>query len=309
MSKVERNLEIPKYDLAINTTDQGLIISQNGASYIANKWQLTDEVISIINLAHSAGLTCHWQKGHPSASKYKGASGYQSGIHHISFARSHDEKWVFVLGGEAKPPAVNIITFNKDFKQFLDNSGCEAEWEWAGGKNIFVQPKYLHKLLNLLTKEDLDAVHFARLEPNRWKSTVSRTGLNSEELVEKAILDKLKNNPENKHLKILIRPHYKKYIPDLIFQRTGKPIILELKLAVAGLPALQQIKSYMEFSPIKNEFSGLVGGIVARDFHPDLRAEIVKYKNLGLYRYDWNGEISLTHEGGADILKISEIII
>jgi hypothetical protein len=102
----------------------------------------------VIDTALSFGLTHLWQKGHPSKDE----------SHHISFSFSHEpESWIFVIGGEAKPPHLKFFTFNKRLKADFKDSGFEWTWEWenSGGKNILIQPRDLRTILEHLPLDDI----------------------------------------------------------------------------------------------------------------------------------------------------------
>jgi len=304
MRDSDRNILLkPEYDLEIEEIEWGISVSQRNVTYVARKWKLTDNVKYIIDIAHKAGLTCHWQYGHPSSNVYLGNNGFEKGSHHLSFSRSHEEKWIFVIGAEAHPPNVDFITFNKAYRNFVANSGVTWRWEWSGGENILIQLEDLEALIGKLTRIDMDAIRDSKGHTSQWKSKLGKTGLNSEFLVEQALLDKFKDVRIKPKLSLLVRPHIDGLIPDIIITSTSKPLILELKLDIAGLPALEQISAYMKLSSVKSAYTDLIGGIIARDFHPDLLKTIKFTHGIGLFSYSWDGELSLLHVAGDNTLE------
>jgi hypothetical protein len=133
-------------DLVLEDREGGTWISQRGKAYLARRWRLTDQVVKIVESAIESGLTCLWQSGHP-----KGGSS-----HHISFSFTHaPASWIFVLGGEARPPEVRQITLNKKLKDLLEKSDIHYFWESAGGKNFTIATEDLTDFLALVKNSPL----------------------------------------------------------------------------------------------------------------------------------------------------------
>ena len=84
----------------------GVRVTQNGKSYLARSWQLTDEVRSMIYLSISQCFNYLWVKNHPRG----------DAIHYISFARSHTPPWDYLL---AKESSGERITVNKNHESKL----------------------------------------------------------------------------------------------------------------------------------------------------------------------------------------------
>lgn len=117
-----------------------LTVSQNGRSYLALRWKMTEELVAVVQTALHFGLSKLWQTGHP--------RGRQSS--HISFSRTHESaSWVFSLGLEAQPPRLQKITFNKRFLPIFEASDLEWTRQKAGG-NLFIPPGRLIDTLTLL---------------------------------------------------------------------------------------------------------------------------------------------------------------
>ncbi len=133
----------PEVDLVIEEVAGGLRITQEGRTYLARKWQLTPEVRRVIDLALQYGLQCLWQQGHPGGDT----------SHHISFSFDRSRSsWIFVMGGEAGPPALKRVTFHRRLKEYFRHAGLGWVWDWetAGGKNILVAPTDVESILQTL---------------------------------------------------------------------------------------------------------------------------------------------------------------
>jgi hypothetical protein len=144
-------LVFPEYDLRIEATEQGLLVSQEGKRYLARKWQLTPEVIKVIETGIAAGLTNLWQYGHPSKDESP----------HISFSFSRDPvSWVFVIGAEARPPKLRYVTFQNRLKPYFERfKGDGYAWAWqienGAGGNIRTDPADLKQILAALPLENI----------------------------------------------------------------------------------------------------------------------------------------------------------
>ena len=88
---------------------QGVKVTQNGKSYFARDWQLTDDVKEVIETSIRHGVDKLWVEGHPSK--------WES--HHICFSRSHSLPWDYLIGGEGLKKR-DRITVNKKHKKILD---------------------------------------------------------------------------------------------------------------------------------------------------------------------------------------------
>ena len=88
---------------------QGVKVIQNGKSYFARDWQLTDDVKEVIETSIHHRFDKLWVEGHP--------RGWES--HHICFSRSHSLPWDYLIGGEGVKKR-DRITVNKNHKGILD---------------------------------------------------------------------------------------------------------------------------------------------------------------------------------------------
>ena len=105
----------------------GVRVTQNGKSYLARRWQLTDEVRSMIYLSISQCFNCLWVKNH-----LRGDA-----IHYICFARSHTPPWDYLL---AKESSGERITVNKNHESKLRQAGIYFEIQTGGGHHLEIPP-------------------------------------------------------------------------------------------------------------------------------------------------------------------------
>ena len=143
-----------------NRSHIGILVEQNGRSYIARKWFLTDRVKEIIGSAVDQGLNCLWRHGHPQDQYFLEGSKERVGAPHIGFSEDHHKRWVFAIGPESRPPRTKVITFHKNYENQLiaifgrentSNENLVAAGTWAketrGGKNLFIHPDDLDSVL------------------------------------------------------------------------------------------------------------------------------------------------------------------
>jgi hypothetical protein len=127
-------MEFPELDLTFEEEKNagGVRVTQNGKPYLAHRWQLTDEVRSMIYLSISQYFHCLWVKNHPRG----------DAIHYICFARSHTPPWDYLL---AKESSGERITVNKNHESKLRQAGIYFEIQTGGGHHLEIPPN-LHNM-------------------------------------------------------------------------------------------------------------------------------------------------------------------
>ena len=143
-----KSMEWSTDDILLEEIDGSLYVTQGDRKYKARDWKLSDHLVDIINLAVSYGIGCVWRKNHPQKRYFKGGGYFEEGSHHIGFSRSSGERWVFLIGGEAGPPEIRKITFEKHYGEFLKATKVEIDKATFGGKDFSVNPKDLKKILD-----------------------------------------------------------------------------------------------------------------------------------------------------------------
>jgi hypothetical protein len=146
----------------------GVLVEQGGRAYIARRWRLTGAVKDVIAMAVKYGFDRLWRSGHP-RDEYllPGGAKYKLGSPHIGFSRPNDKRWLFVLGQEAGPPDINLITIQRteNERHVKDIFGNEnqiddpkdlkkGKWvrEMRGGRNLFIHPDDLEMVLMEIKK-------------------------------------------------------------------------------------------------------------------------------------------------------------
>ncbi len=162
-------LQIPESDLVLSDVGDatqphiGVLVEQDDRSYIARRWRLTGDVERTVRLAIQHGFDRLWRFGHPQDDYFIGGAKERTGAPHIGFSRDPHERWSFVIGPEARPPSLKVITFHKSHERLLKDLFGEAKsdtgntispenWiqEFRGGRNLLTHPSDLEFILKRL---------------------------------------------------------------------------------------------------------------------------------------------------------------
>ena len=122
-----QKMEFPHLNLTLEKDAGGVKVMQNGKAYLARKWQLTDEVRSIIYLSISQCFNCLWLNHHPRG----------DAIHYICFARSPTPPWDYLLANESNGER---ITINKNHENKLRQAGIYFEIRTGRDRHLTVLP-------------------------------------------------------------------------------------------------------------------------------------------------------------------------
>ncbi|MBN2565985.1 MAG: hypothetical protein JXB46_09785 [Candidatus Eisenbacteria bacterium] len=293
----------PEHDIRIEEVPGGVLVSQEGHQYLARRWRLTPQVRRVLDLGIEHGLTCLWRSGHPIGLER----------HHISFSFTHARaSWVFAIGGEAGPPRLKRVTFNKQLKEYFKHSGLDWVWNWenAGGKNIFIDPNDLESVLQTLP---LDHIRRGDLPVTRRSPTrSSRQFYAKESDLERELYGMIRRGAvptvevqtqrrfdANDRFEVAPRP-------DILVADHEMMIVIELKLHEAGEADLGQIDRYLRNQAIAAACSGrrLHGVLVAYRFAPAVLMAAKSRSDLTLVRYQQSadGELTLQSILGSAVL-------
>ena len=162
-------LQIPEADLVLSDVGDekqphiGVLVEQDNRSYIARRWHLNGDVEKTVRLAIKHGYDRLWRFGHPQDDYFLGGAKERTGAPHIGFSRGHHERWFFVIGPEARPPNIKVITIHKSHEEELtalfgpaksdaENTITPENWiqENRGGRNILTHPSDLEFILKRL---------------------------------------------------------------------------------------------------------------------------------------------------------------
>lgn len=292
-------LSFPQHDLVLEDHQGGLWVEQGKKKYLARRWQLTNQVIGIIQLALAKDLRCLWQEGHPG----------KETSHHISFSFSHEPaSWVFCIGVEAGPPKVKKITISKKVRGILTRNDINPFWENAGGKNFSIVPEKLPAFLDLVEKSKLkDISNLAPFSFHR-KQTAQITDFQSERDLEDCIVEAIGETGVSIHRQRRFRSSHfidSRDIPDIIVEALGLTIVVELKLYRAIEPDIVQLSRYLANAELRAAFTdrAIHGVLIAAGFDASLQNAAVAIGNCSLYSYAEKTGLPLRLIAGPDVLE------
>ena len=274
-----------QHDLLITEQDEGLLIVQNNKTFLARKWKLTQEVRNIIELSLNKGFCKLWVEGHP-----KGDTS-----HYICFSRSHSKPWEYLIGGEARPPNVKIITVNATHRKLLETSNVNLHWQNFGGKHLFLSPKI--EMLELLISEISVVPHESFIPSPRQSGTkIKRSGFRKENELEEFIFNKLTALGYlvyRQHRFITNNELESDSKPDIILEEKNDVYIIELKLNAAHIADLNQLNRYLNNKDLKEKFSEkkIKGILLTGHYDPTILSEAkVQHPEINLYSYKYKTE-------------------
>lgn len=271
-----------KNDLLITEQDEGLLIAQNKKTFLARKWQLTKEVQEIIKLSLNKGFCKLWVDGHP-----KGDTS-----HYICFSRSHSKPWEYLIGGEARPPNVKMITVNNTHRKLLETSSVNFHWQNFGGKHLFLSPKI--EMLKLLISEISRVPHESFVTNNKSVGTsIKQSGFRIENELEEYVFNKFISNNYVVHRQHRFKTNNELESdskPDIILEDNNKVYIIELKLNAAHIADLNQLDRYLNNNKLISRFSGkeIIGILLTGHYDQTILDEAkIKFPKINLYFYSY----------------------
>ena len=274
-----------EHDLLITEQNEGLLIAQNNKTFLARKWRLTQEVKDIIELSLNKGFSKLWVEGHP-----KGDTS-----HYICFSRSHSKPWEYLLGGEARPPNIKMITVNATHRKLLETSNVNFHWQNFGGKHLFLSPKT--EMLELLISEISKVPHESFIPITKSGGTkIKRSGFRKENELEEFIFESLTSSGYlvyRQHRFITNNELESDSKPDIILEENNNVYIIELKLNAAHTADLNQLFRYLNNNELRANFSQkkIKGILLAGHFDPTILNEArVKFPEINLYSYVYEAE-------------------
>jgi|SRR5210317_1484511 hypothetical protein len=131
-----QKMKFPHLDLTLEEETGGVRITQNGKSYLTDKWKLREDVRAMIYLSISQCFHCLWVKNHPSNKKLLAGTP----THYICFTRSHTPPWDYLLAIETEKNFGESITINKKHKKKLCTAKIHFVQQTSGSKQLMVLP-------------------------------------------------------------------------------------------------------------------------------------------------------------------------
>lgn len=277
-------------DLTISEVSDGLIITQCGESYLAKHWELSNEVISVIDKAIEHGLTCLIRHSHPKKNNRLPAN--KRGVKYIGFSQFPEESWVFVLDRfpvkrrTSNRIAPTQVTFEKHYRGVLMSAGITIADESGGGQNSFVPIHELEPALEACGAKEREEVELA-IGSRDWKRVAESIGFVREDMLERWMVEEWRTLPFGNQL-ILVRNQFPAngYL-DILAEdkKTKSEIIFELKRSTANRKVIEnQLTQYVE---CRRQNANVVwGAVVARNFSAEALAAAKEADfPLQLYRF------------------------
>ena len=131
-----QKMAFPHLSLTLKEEPGGFRVTQNGKSYLADKWKLREDVRAMIYLSISQCFNCLWVKNHPSDKKILAGTP----THYICFARSHIPPWDYLLAIETEKNFGESITVNKKHKEKLRTAKIHFVQQKRGSRHLMVVP-------------------------------------------------------------------------------------------------------------------------------------------------------------------------
>lgn len=282
-----KTLSFYKHDIRLLETNEGVMIYQNGREYLARKWQLTTDVVTVIEAAVKSGFSYLWVKGHPS----------RDSAHYICFARDHQSPWEFLIGGEAKPPNLECITINKKLRGSLAKLSDALVWQNFGAKHLYVEPNieklsWVMDLINKIPRHELiDSSKARTLRPRE----VRKIGFQLEKQLEDFVFNLLVSQgyePQRQPRAFKSNKNIEKdSIPDILLGVNKELFIIELKLNSADIADLFQLDRYACNLELQKKYHNFVlrPVLVAAYFSQDILTEVKSIdKDFELISFNYN---------------------
>lgn len=273
---VTPKLEFKNAGLTMLQTKAGILVKQNGREYLAEKWQLSNQVKEIIETAVSNGFTSLWVNGHPSSTN----------AHYICFSRSHDKPWEFLIGREAKPPNVKCITINKKLRVNLEQLSDNLNWQNFGGKHLFIEPTIdkLLWMLNLIQQIPRETLVTSNVARRLSKTQESAVGFQLEKHLEDYVFEHLLKRGYSpiRQPRAFTSNHAieQDSIPDILLEVGDCLFVIELKLNATDLADLYQLNRYATNKEIisKHQHKIIKPVLLTGYFHDEIVEEARKFE-------------------------------
>lgn len=262
----------------LRDTAAGVVIEQDGRTYVMRRRRLSPELLRIVDVAFSHGSGClirlspSMTPRHPSKPE----------ADYVGFSKSPFHRWTFVVDQYSGWPTPTQITVHKHYADVLRQAGIPMVWETAGGQNLFAPSSAAEDVLHAVTDDVIAAVDVGR----RGGIPLTReVGVTSERALQTLFVDALLGgslSPFSGVTKIYENPTFavpeperashKRDIPDVIAITASAMFVVELKLGVCGRASLQQLQRYLRNSEVlalagKRAVHGV---LVGRGLSPDL---------------------------------------
>ena len=273
----------PEIGLSMRQRREGLEISQGGKAYIARDWQLSNEVLAVVEMAISCGFTCFIQNEHP---KENMLFPHGKGADYITFSRKQHDRWLFVLDlyscanrKKGTPRMLPYqVTFYITYKPDLERNGVPFELMGAAnGRGILVPIEYLAAAI-AACQQNLD--HTSSIGGPRGVEQKSVKGFLYEGNLQARMIKYWSNCNFGKELVFVDQEiAFDGNRLDILARVQGlnQLVLIELKHPKAEVSSVNQITRYME--KIKHKQIGIgkqiLGAIIAEQIPQNTRNAIL----------------------------------
>ncbi len=167
--------------LELQETCDGILVSQDGASYVARNWRLTEKVVEVVQWALNSGLYWLIQNGHPKEShRYP----HGNGGNYISFSPLQDNLWVFAIDEQSPSNSIDRTdvrraVFQKKYRAVFDENGIRFKIESRNTKNLIVEQNNLREAIAVASSvaRDIGTVGGSRRITGSYKGFIDEAHL------------------------------------------------------------------------------------------------------------------------------------
>lgn len=307
----ESTYSFPDHGIHLTQRGDGVLVEQNGQSYLARKWKLNEDLINVIAKFLDAGFSCLIRKRHPQPSKRTG------GVDYIGFSLDESSSWLAVVDQYSRKcpiegttgDRIKRVTVKSLFRDLLTAGRVPFSWENAGGKNMFVAVEDIALLLqtiNPATARDI------KQPATGQRSTLRPPALTTERQLQTLFADSIRSGVHNATLgvvtSVLENPHWQntagglnpqiRDIPDVLAVTAETLWVFELKLNEVGVQATHQVVRYVTNPACQEQARGrrveavTVGHRKSAELK-DKKTYLAKEIEVALWTYSWSAERGL----------------
>ena len=266
------------WSATLRDSREGIVVEQDGRSYVMRRRRLSAELLRIVDLAFSYGSGClirlspSMTPRHPSKAE----------ADYVGFSKLPSHRWTFVIDQYSGGPEPSQITVHKHYAEAMRQAGIPIVWETAGGQNLFAPSSSAEDVLRAVTDDVIAAVDVGSRGGRPLSAMV---GVISERALQTLFVDALRAGRltsfgevtkvyENPTFSVETpeRATHTRDIPDVIAVTAKEMFVIELKLGMCGRASLHQLQRYMRNSEVLRLAGGrpVHGVLVGRGLSPDL---------------------------------------
>ena len=307
----ESSYSFPDHGICLIQRDDGVLVEQNGQSYLARKWKLNEDLTNVIGRFLDAGFSCLIRKRHPQQRNRAG------GVDYIGFSLDEYSPWLAVVDQHSRKcqirgatgDRIKRITVKSLFRDLLTAGRIPHSWETAGGQHMFVAVNDIALLLKTITP----AIARHVTQPATGQQAAHRlSALTTELQLQNLFVECVHSGAHNAKLgavtSVLVNPRWQsatggldpqiRDIPDVLVETDKTLWVCELKLNEVGVQAAHQVVRYVTNPACQEQAGGrevkavTVGHRKSAELQ-DKTALRVKEVEVELWTYRWSAEEGL----------------